>query len=187
MGLHFLVLVGVAADKGADYLGGHHFFLMVLYMLPFSGVGLTALLNWIRKRSPFPQWGPWVVMILLIASSVPKLFRAPGRASVIRPAAAWIREQPYERLVVVTPIAKLTYHAQAERVPMYGNYDRIVRTARARGAQFVAFYLKKEDPDLQAHVESGDLELAAEFSRQTKNKLVRFQIYRILAPHNTSN
>ncbi len=185
MGLHFLVMVGVAADKGPDYLGGHHFFLMVLYMLPFSGAGLTGILNWIRKRSPIPQWGPWLAMILLVASSVPKLLRGPGKESVIRPAAEWIREQAYERPVVITPIAKLTYHAQAERVPMDGNYDRIVRTAHARGAQLVAFYPKKKDPDLQAHIESGDLELAAEFSRRSKKKLYHFQIYRFLTPHTT--
>ncbi len=41
----------------------------------------------------------------------------------MRPAAAWIRSQVVGTPVIVTNIAKLTYHAGAEQAELSGTYD----------------------------------------------------------------
>ncbi|MBI2352393.1 MAG: glycosyltransferase family 39 protein, partial [Deltaproteobacteria bacterium] len=186
LALHLIVLIGLAALSGSTYLGGHHFFLMVLYALPFSGAGLAVTFRWIQQRMPTIPWLPAVVVIVMTASTILKIgLRDPGRESLIRPAAAWIREHTHERPIVVTNIAKLTYHAKAERVPLHGNYDAMIRSARARGAEFIAVYPEKEDvsfANLQGWLDSGELELAAEFSRQSRTRAHRFLIYRLSPP-----
>ncbi len=41
----------------------------------------------------------------------------------MRPAAAWIRSQVVGTPVIITNIAKLTYHAGAEQAELSGTYD----------------------------------------------------------------
>ena len=56
VGLHFAVLIGLAADHGATYLGGHHFFLMVLYSLPFAVQPFAAAFDQVDRRLIETSW-----------------------------------------------------------------------------------------------------------------------------------
>ena len=151
LGLHFAVLVGLAADHGADYLGGHHFFLMALYSLPFAGFGLVQALTWMTERAWTPRWFPTVALALLVTMPIVWLAtRGVGRGVAVRPAAAWIRSQVSGAPVVITNIAKLTFHAGATRIELSGTYEEILQRARARSAHYIVFY-----PDLIPTVDSG--------------------------------
>jgi hypothetical protein len=184
LGLHFAVLVGLAATYGARYLGGHHFFLMVLYALPFAGAGLARTLAWGAGHLGGPRWLLAVGLAGLVAIPVGWLAtRGVDRGVAVRPAAAWIRSQVVSTPVVVTNIAKLTYHAGAERVALTGTYNEILDRRRARSAHFIAFYpdlLPNVSPDFLTQLIASDLELIKTFrepSRRSPDK--RLEIYRL--------
>ncbi|HEY7675834.1 MAG TPA: glycosyltransferase family 39 protein [Candidatus Methylomirabilis sp.] len=184
LGLHLAILVGLAAARGPGYLGGHHFFLMVLYALPFAGAGLAGALAWGEERLHLPRWSPAVAVALLVtAMALQVLLRRPDQGRAVRPAAAWIRAQVTGTPVVVTSLAKLTYHAGAERVELQGEYDEILGRARARSAQFVAFYpdmLRQVSPDFLSKLKPADLEFVRAFpepSRTAPDR--RLEVYRL--------
>jgi 4-amino-4-deoxy-L-arabinose transferase-like glycosyltransferase len=184
LALHFAVLVGLAATHGAGYLGGHHFFLMVLYALPFAGAGLAWTLTWAAGRVGGPRWLPAVGLAALVAIPVGWLAtRGVDRGVAVRPAAEWIRSQVVGTPVIVTNVAKLTYHAGAERVELSGTYEEILQRSKARSAQFVVFYpdlLPNVSPDFLTRLEGSDLELVQTFrepSRRSPGQ--RLVIYRL--------
>jgi hypothetical protein len=102
---------------------------------------------------------------------------------MVRPAAAWIRAQVAGTPVIVTNIAKLTYHARAERVNLGGTYEETLRRGQARSAHFVAFYpdmLAGASQDFLAHLNAGDLALAKTFPEPSRRSPdVRLEIYRL--------
>ncbi len=181
--LHLTVLLGLAAMHGATYLGGHHFFLLVLYALPFAGAGLAWLLTrWASRRSS-ARWIPAVALILVVAGTVIWVVnRRADQGVMVRPAAAWIRAQVVGTPVVVTNLAKLTYHARAERVDLNGAYDDILRRGRAQSAQFVAFYpdlVPQSSHDFLARLNPTDLELVKTFPEPSPSAPEqRLEIYR---------
>ena len=184
LGLHFAILVGLAATYGARYLGGHHFFLMVLYALPFAGGGLAWTLTWMTGRWRDPRWLPAVGLAGLVAIPVGWLAtRGVDRGVTVRPAAAWIRSQVAGTPVVVTNIAKLTYHARAERVELSGTYEETLQRSKLRSAHFVVFYpdlLPNVSPDFLTRLGGSDLELVQTFrepSRRSPDQ--RLEIYRL--------
>jgi hypothetical protein len=184
LGLHLAILVGLAAAKGPGYLGGHHFFLMVLYALPFAGAGLARAMAWGEERLHLPHWSPAVAVALLVmAMALQLLLRRPDQGTAVRPAAAWIRAQVAGTPVVVTSLAKLTYHAGAERVELLGGYDDILRRARARSAQFVVFYpdmQRQVSPEFLRRLDPADLELVRAFpepSRTAPDR--RLEVFRL--------
>jgi 4-amino-4-deoxy-L-arabinose transferase-like glycosyltransferase len=184
LGLHLAILVGLAAAKGPGYLGGHHFFLMVLYALPFAGAGLARAMAWGEERLHVPRWSAGVAVALLVmAVALQVLLRRPDQGTAVRPAAAWIRAQAIGTPVIVTALAKLTYHAGAERVDLLGEYGDILRRGRARSAQFVAFYpdtLRQLSPGFLRQLDPADLELVRAFpepSRTAPDR--RLEVYRI--------
>jgi len=184
LALHFIILLGLAAHNGPAYLGGHHFFLMVIYALPFAGAGLAWALTWEIERLRAPRWLLMAVLVLLVAMTVLwSVTRRPGRGVAVRPAASWIRAQVAGTPVVVTDIAKLTYHAGAERVVLGGGYDDILRRARAHGAHFVVFYpdlLPQVSHDFLARLHSSELELAKTFPDPSPSAPgQRLEIYRL--------
>ena len=184
LALHLGVLIGLAAQQGASYLGGHHFFLMTLYAIPFAGAGLTWSLTWAGDRFRAPRWLPAVALALLVAVSALWLVtRRADRGVAVRPAAAWIRAQVVGTPVVVTPIAKLTYHARAERVDMGGPYDDILHRSRERSAHFVVFYpdlLPQASHDFLKRLSSADLELAKVFPEPSPSAPdQRLEVYRL--------
>jgi hypothetical protein len=184
IGLHFALLIGLAATQGARYLGGHHFFLVVLYAIPFAGAGLAWTLTWVTGRLNAPRWLRAVGLAGLVAIPVGWLVtRGVDRGVGVRPAAAWIRSQVVGTPVVVTNIAKLTYHAGAERVELNGTYEEILDRGRARSAHFIAFYpdlLPNVSPDFLTRLKAGDPELVQTFrepSRRPPDQ--RLEIYRL--------
>lgn len=182
--LHLAVLVGLAAQLGATYLGGHHFFLMVLYALPFAGAGLASTLTWGTSHLGGRRWVSGLALALLAAFPVVWLAtRGPDRGVMVRPAAAWIRARVAGTPVIVTNIAKLTYHARAERVNLGGTYEETLRRGQARSAHFVAFYpdmLAGASQDFLAHLNAGDLALAKTFPEPSRRSPdVRLEIYRL--------
>jgi 4-amino-4-deoxy-L-arabinose transferase-like glycosyltransferase len=184
LGLHFAVLVGLAADYGASYLGGHHFFLMVLYALPFAGGGLAWTLAWGTHRLRAPRWlGVAALALLVVGSVVWAITRGPDRGVAVRPAAAWIRAHVVGTPVVVTNIAKLTYHARAVRVDLGGAYEDILRRGRERSAQFIVFYpdlMPLVSHDFLEKLNPTDLELAKSFPEpfpSAPNQ--RLEVYRL--------
>ncbi|MBI4574154.1 MAG: glycosyltransferase family 39 protein [candidate division NC10 bacterium] len=183
LGLHLVVLVGLAAHQGATYLGGHHFFLMVLYSLPFAGAGLASALTWGTDRLGGQRWVPIGAVALLVA--VPIIWmatRGTDRGVMVRPAAAWIRSQVRGTPVIVTNIAKLTYHARAKRVELSGTYDEILQRGRAQSAHFVAFYpdlVNEVSPDFLPRLNARDLALARSFPEPSRDSPgQRLEIYR---------
>lgn len=183
-GLHLAVLVGLAAAKGSEYLGGHHFFLLVLYALPFAGGGLASGLSWVRSRLRGPQWLPILMVALVAALMIPRsALRSPGRGTAVRPAATWVRGEIPGTPVVVTNLAKLTYHAGAHRVELLGGYNDILREARAAGAHFVAFYpdmVADRSGDFLSRLNPADLELARVFPEPSRSDPGRrLEIYRV--------
>jgi hypothetical protein len=184
LGLHLAVLVGLAAARGPAYLGGHHFFLMVLYAGPFAGAGLARAVAWGEGRLRLPRWSAGVAVALLVmALALQVLLRRPDQGTAVRPAAAWIRAQVAGTPVIVTSLAKLTYHAGAERVELLGGYDEVLRRGRARSAQFVAFYpdaLRQVSPDFLSRLTPADLEFVRAFpepSRTAPDR--RLEVYRL--------
>ncbi len=184
LGLHLAVLLALAAQYGAGYLGGHHFFLMVLYALPFAGAGFMWTIEWCRCRPRIPRWTPAALIgLLVVATGVWAATPHPGRGMGVRPAAAWIRSQVAGTPVIVTNIAKLTYHAGAERVELSGSYDEIIRRGRARAAQFVVFYpdlLPLVSRDFPFRLNPADLELARTFPEPSRSAPdQRLEVYRL--------
>jgi hypothetical protein len=184
LGLHLAVLLGLAIHLGPDYLGRHHFFLMVLYALPFAGAGLAWTLTWAMDRLGGPRWLPAVGLAGLVAIPVGWLAtRGPDRGVAVRPAAVWIRSQVVGTPVIVTNIAKLTYHAGAERVRLSGTYEEILARGRARSAQFIAFYpdlLPNVSDDFLPRLKGGDLELVQTFREASRRPPDhRLEIYRL--------
>jgi hypothetical protein len=170
--------------RGPDYLGGHHFFLAALYLLPFAGAGLARAIAWGTDRLRAPRVTFAIAVVLPAAVMVPQsALRGPDRGTALRPVAAWIRAQAPGGAVVVTDLAKLTYHAGAARVDLLGTYEEVLRRGRAQGAQFVAFYPDKvaqRSPDFLSKLNSADLELARAFpepARGDPNR--RVEIYRL--------
>ena len=184
IGLHFAVLVGLAADHGADYLGGHHFFLMALYSLPFAGAGLAQALTWMTERDWASRWLPAVALALLVAMPIVWLAtKGVGRGVAVRPAAAWIRSQVSGTPVVITDIAKLTYHAGATRIGLRGTYNDILRRAKERSAHFIAFYpdlAPNVSRDFGARIDPTHLELIKVFPEPSRsNPDQRLEVYRL--------
>jgi hypothetical protein len=107
--------------------------------------------------------------------------RGADRGIAVRPAAAWIRSQVVGTPVVVTNIAKLTYHAGAERVVLTGTYAEILD--RGRSAHFIAFYpdlLPNVSPDFLIQLNAGDLELVKTFREPSRRSPdPRLEIYRL--------
>jgi hypothetical protein len=184
--LHFGILVGLAADKGATYVGRHHALLLVLYALPVAGAGLVWTLGWMGDRLRGSRWVPATALcIVLVATGLAVATRGPDQGRSVRTAAAWIRSQVVGTPVIVTSLANLTYYARAERVDIRGTYDDILRHARERSAHFVALYpdmIGQTSPDFLARLSSADLELAKVFPEPTPRAPdQRLELYRLRA------
>jgi len=184
--LHFGILVGLAADKGATYVGRHHALLLVLYALPVAGAGLVWALDWMGDRLRGSRWVPATALcIVLVATGLAVTTRGPDQGRSVRTAAAWIRSQVVGTPVIVTSLANLTYRARAERVDIRGTYDDILRRARERSAHFVALYpdmIGQTSPDFLARFSSADLELAKVFPEPTPRAPdQRLELYRLRA------
>ena len=184
--LHFGILVGLAADKGATYLGRHHALLLVLYALPVAGAGLVWTLRWMGDRLRSHRWVPATALcIILVATGFAVVTRGPDQGRTLRTAAAWIRSQVVGTPVIVTSLAKLTYHAHAERVDIRGTYDEILRRGRERSAHFVALYpdlIDQTSPDFLVRLSSADLELVKVFPEPTPQAPdQRLELYRFRA------
>jgi hypothetical protein len=188
--LHFGILVGLAADKGATYLGRHHILLSVLYALPVAGSGLVWALRWMGDRLRSRRWVPRMTLcIIIVATGLAVAMRGPDQGRSLRTAAAWIRSQVAGTPVIVTRVAKLTYHANAERVDIAGTYEEILRRARDRSAHFVAIYpdlIGQTSPDFLTHRGSPDLELVKVFPEPSPTAPdQRLELYRV-RPKQTS-
>jgi hypothetical protein len=184
IGLHFVVLLGVAADQGAEYLGGHHFFLLVLYLSPFAGAGLAAATEQVRERYPQVRWAPAafvaVIGLTIVGASIK---HRDHRGEVLRHAGNWVHARLPDKGVVVTNDAKFAFHAGAQRVGLHGNYHDAIAQARKRGASFVGLSADSgRAAELQALVQAGVLELAVEFSERSGKRLSTYQVYRIVTP-----
>jgi len=184
--LHFAVLVGLAADKGATYLGRHHFLLMTLYALPVAGAGLASALGWMHDRLGGRGWLPSAALCLIVgATALALATRGPIQGRSLREAAAWIRTQVPGTPVLVTRLYKLTYHANAVRVDIAGAYEEIVRRAREHNADFVALYpnlIGYTSPDFLACLNSADLELVKVFPEPAPSvPEQRLELYRVRA------
>jgi len=109
--------------------------------------------------------------------------RGPDQGRSLREAAVWIRSQVAGTPIIVTRLAKLTYHAHAERVDLAGTYDEILRRARERSARFVALYpdmVRLTSPDFLDRLPSPDLELVKVFPEPSRTAPdQRLEIYRI--------
>ena len=178
--LHLFVLVGLAAQHGPSYLGGHHTFLMVFYMLPFAGAGLVGSLDWLRAHVPAPNWATSLLVALLIAVTLPSsVLRRPESGAVHRTAGLWIRDHSRIPPTVITNSAKLAYHAGALRVPSVGDAKRVVDSARKLKADFIAVAQDGGGNDFQPYVDAGALEVAVVLSEQSGNKTYRVVVYRL--------
>ena len=181
--LHFGVLVGVALITSPSYLGGHHFFLMLLYLLPFSGAGLAVIIDWLQKQVPSLAWLPAGILTLATLATIPSsVLRSPERGAILRQGGIWIRDHSSSRPVVLTDAAKLTYHAGAQRVPFQGDLSEVVPRALGQGAQWIAFYsdgIDEISQSLQPQLAAGALALAAEFSERSGNRVYYLRIYRL--------
>jgi hypothetical protein len=178
--LHLFVLVGLTAQLGPTYLGGHHTFLMVFYMLPFAGAGLAGLLGRLRAHVPAPNWATPVLVALLIAVTLPSsVFRRPESGAVYRTAGLWIKNHSQTPPTVITNSAKLAYHAGALRIPSAGDVKRVVDSARTIKADFIAVPPDDREGDFQSYVDAGALEVAAVLSERSGNKTYRVVVYRL--------
>jgi hypothetical protein len=182
--LHFAILVGLAADKGVTYLGRHHFLLMTVYALPVAGAGFVWAVGWMGDRLRGRRWVPAMTLaIIVVATGHSVVIRGPDQGRSLRAAAAWIRNQVAGTPIIVTRLAKLTYHANAERVDIAGTYDEILRRARDRSAHFVALYpdlIGQTSPDFLARVRPADLELVQVFPEPTPQAPdQRLEVYRL--------
>jgi len=178
--LHLFVLVGLVAQLGPSYLGGHHTFLMVFYMLPFAGAGLAGALDQLRAHIPAPNWATPVLVALLIAVTLPSsVFRRPESGAVYRTAGLWIKDHSPTPPTVITNSAKLAYHAGALRIPSVGDAKRVVDSARRIKADFIAMPPDGRENDFQPYVDAGALEVAAVLSERSGNKTYRVVVYRL--------
>ncbi len=182
--LHLVTLVGLAAQAGPTYLGRHHFLLMVVYALPAAGAGLAWAVDWVEARFPAQGWVPSAALgLIVVATALAVVTRGPDQGRSLREAAVWIRAQVAGTPIIVTRLAKLTYHAHAERVDLAGTYDEILRRARERSAQFVALYpdmVRLTSPDFLDRLPSPDLELVKVFPEPSRTAPdQRIEIYRI--------
>jgi 4-amino-4-deoxy-L-arabinose transferase-like glycosyltransferase len=184
--LHLIVLIGVAALQGAAYLGGHHVFLMVLYIAPFAGAGLAAAFDRASIKALRARWAPAATAALLIAVTLPSsVFRRPESGKVFRTAGLWIRDHSPAPPTIITNSPKLAYHAGARRVPLSGDPQAIVDLARKTGAGFIAFEPDATGAprgDFRAQVESGALEVARTFSETSRSKAYGVVVYRVRQP-----
>lgn len=185
--LHFGILVGLAANKGATYVGRHHALLLVLYALPIAGAGLTWALGWMGDRRCGSRWVLAASLgIIVVATGFAIVTRGPDLGRSLRAAAAWIRTQVTGTPVIVTSLAKLTYHAGAQRIDIRGTYDDILRQARERSADFVALYPEmtaRTAPDFLARLNPADLELVKVFPEPTPQAPdQRLELYRLRVP-----
>jgi hypothetical protein len=182
--LHLVILVGLAADKGATYVGRHHFLLMVVYALPAAGAGLAWTIGWVEARFPAQGWVSSAALgLVVVATVLAVVTRGPDQGRSLREAAVWIRSQVAGTPIIVTRLAKLTYHANAERVDIAGTYDEILRRGRDRSAHFVALYpdlVRLTSPDFLDRLPSPDLELVKVFPEPSRTAPdQRLEIYRI--------
>jgi len=184
-GLHLLILVGVALQSGVDYLGGHHFFLLLLYLLPFAGAGITAAAIDAQARFPQVRWVPAAVLACAFLLVVPAALRTrEDRGESLRLAGLWVREHLPQENRVVAKARKFAFHAGAQRIPLEGDYKTVIDQARKQGALFLGS--DSENPqakDLEELIQAGDLKLAAEFSEGSGKRLYTFRVYRILPAH----
>jgi hypothetical protein len=111
--------------------------------------------------------------------------RGPDLGRSLRPAAVWIRTQVPGTPVIVTGLAKLTYHAGAQRIDLRGAYADILRRAREHSADFVALYPEmtaQTAPGFLAGLSPADLELVKVFPEPTPQAPEqRLELYRVLA------
>ena len=182
--LHLVILVGLAADAGPTYLGRHHFLLMVVYALPAAGAGLAWTVGWLEARFHAQGWVSSAALgLVVVATALAVVTRGPDQGRSLREAAVWIRSQVAGTPIIVTSLAKLTYHANAERVDIAGTYDEILRRARERSAHFVALYpdlIRQTSPDFLDRLPSPDLELVKVFPEPSRTAPdQRLEIYRI--------
>lgn len=182
--LHLGILIGLAADKGASYVGRHHALLLVVYALPIAGAGLVWALEWMGDRLGSHRWIPAIVLCaIVVATGSAVVTRGPDHGNSLRTAAAWIRSQVGDRPVIATSLAKLTYHASAERVDIGGTYDQILQRARDRSAHFIALYpdlMAQTSPDFLARVDPADVELVKVFPERTPQAPdQRLELYRV--------
>jgi hypothetical protein len=181
---HLGILIGLAADKGVAYLGRHHFLLMVVYALPVASAGLVWAVAWLGDRVRRRRWVPATVFgLIVVATGFALVTRGPDQGRSLRLAGAWIRSQVVGTPVIVTSLAKLTYHAHAERVDIRGTYDEILRRGRERSADFVALYpdlIQQTSPDFLMQLRSSDLELVKVFPEPTPQAPdQRLELYRL--------
>jgi hypothetical protein len=180
--LHLIVLVGVASLQGADYVGGHHVFLMVLYMTPFAGAGLAAAFDRVSMKAPAWRWAAATAGLLIAVTLPSSVFRRPESGKVFRTAGLWLRDHSPAPPTVITNSHKLAYHAGARRVPLSGDPKSIVDLARETGAGFIAFEPDSAGApggDFQGQVESGALEIAETFSERSRSKVYTVVLYRV--------
>jgi hypothetical protein len=178
--LHLFVLVGLAAQLGPSYLGGHHTFLMVFYMLPFAGAGMAGLHGWLRAYAPAPSYATPVLVALFVAVTLPSsVFRRPESGAVYRTAGLWIRNHSRTPPTVITNSAKLAYHAGAVRIPSARDAKRVMDSARTIKADFIAVPPDDRETDFQPYVDAGALEVAAVLSERSGNKTYRVVVYRL--------
>jgi hypothetical protein len=121
--------------------------------------------------------------VIVVGTAASLVTRGPDLGVSVRAAASWIRAQGVERPVILTNLAKLTFHAQAERVEFRGTYDEILRRSRARPVHFVVFYPDLVAPDFAetlSHLRRDALELVKVFpepSRRAPER--RLEVYRL--------
>ncbi len=157
---------------------------MVVYAMPVAGVGLVYALAWLEDRLHGRRWVPaTALVVIVVATGLSLVTRGPDQGRSLRSAATWIRSQVVGTPVIVTSLAKLTYHAHAERVDIGGTYDEILRRARDHSAHFVALYpdlIRQTSPDFVAHLGSGDLDLVKIFPEPTASAPdQRLELYRL--------
>jgi hypothetical protein len=157
---------------------------MVVYALPVAGGGLVWALEWVGDRSWGRRWAPATVLsVIVVATGLAVVTRGPDQGQSLRSAALWIQSQVVGTPVIVTSLAKLTYHANAKRVAIAGTYDEILQRARDRSAHFVALYpdtISQTSPDFLARVSATDLELVKVFPEPSPTAPdQRLEIYRL--------
>jgi 4-amino-4-deoxy-L-arabinose transferase-like glycosyltransferase len=184
-GLHFFVIVGVASVAGASYLGGHHFFLLAVYLMPFAGAGFTAAVAQVKTRFANFSWAPAATIVVIAATIIPApLTWHERRGDSLRLAGLWVRQRLPDGGRVASRDAKFAFHAGAQRLDLDGNYRAAIDQARKQGASFVGLSGTDNDKnELQPLIRSGELELAAQFSETSGRQHYTYQVYRILPPH----
>ena len=183
-GLHLLVVAGVASIAGAQYLGGHHFFLLSFYLMPFAGAGVAGAVARIQSRYANFSWAPATVTVVIAITIIPApLTWHDSRGHSLRLAGLWVRQRLLRERKVVTNDAKFSFHAGAQRIGLHGNYKGAIDHAREQGASFVGLSLDSDSArELEPLIRSGDVKLAVEFAETSGKRVYRYQVYRILPP-----